>query len=552
MHSNCLVKYRLPLLCATLVLSGPIGAARADREVPAEEAIQTMQTLTGRIASARWGVRTEHGTLSLDNKFVSTPVATTGTVVFEPGSGRFRAHLNTVMPWSGGSQPFIARRSLCAFDGARLRMLRREQAGKEMPPAQPVPGTRDGFPGEASVHGDTAEFFRLWHWQSGVGYFPPYVAGVSLPEEIRRQRAVGRAVRITEDDRGMWHAELPNWESATDDGQTIVVDYDRNRGVITRAVWRPRTNPTVWKQIDYEFQKVGADWWVPKTVQSVHLLSKPRGNDRLHYSEVKVNEPVDDRVYRLEFPAGSHVVDHVEKKAYTVGQTAQDEQAMIKSYVRMHGLTVPSPPLWKRALWWGVPVVIALLGCVTVLRWRLRSAAAMLVIFAAGVSSAPAAEPTGTRSGNKDADPKVHLTQCGFQVTIFTLAAFGVETDANEVARDLMPAGFDGISLKNIQETLQTRHLKVEARHNLTVADFKQALRAGWIAIVPVEGKPSCHDYDFSGKPTVWNHYVVALHHPDKGPLLVDVLRSIVPLDRSQLKDQHLQDPKRAVLFVRR
>jgi hypothetical protein len=225
---------------------------------------------------------------------------------------------------------------------------------------------------------------------------------------------------------------------------------------------------------------------------------------------------------------------------------------MIKAFERLHGLAVPPTPLWKRALWWGVPGVIALsAGIFAVRRWRRQAVAVGLSGLLLAVTGAvPAAEPTSGKETNSG--PKVHLTQCGFQVTVFTLAAFGVECDADQIAEALMPAGFDGISLTKVQEALQAHHLRAEARQHLTVADLKQALRSGWVAIIPVEGVPSCHDYDFGGKPSNWDHYVVAVQHPEQGPLLIDVLRSITPLDRSRLKDEHLQDPKRAVLFVRR
>jgi hypothetical protein len=376
---------------------------------------------------------------------------------------------------------------------------------------------------------------------------------MSLPERIRQERGHGRKVRITEPEPEIWRVEFLNWGMRNDDGgQIIEVDYDHNRGVITQAVWRHRTVPTAWKRIDFELQKLGSDIWVPKMVQDVQLLDKPKIVSRLYYTNVKINEPIDERVYQLEFPAGSQVVDYVEKKAYTVGQTPKDEQEMIKAFVRLHGLTVPPTPLWKRALWWGVPGVFALsAGVFAVRRWRRQAVAAgLLGLLLAGAGAAPAAEPTPGKETNSG--PKVHLSQCGFQVTVFTLAAFGVECDADQVAGALMPAGFDGISLAKVQETLQAHRLRAEARQHLTVAELKQALQSGWIAIIPVQGEPTCHDYDFGGKPSNWNHYVVALHHPESGPVLIDVLRKIMPLDRSPLKDEHLRDPKRAVLFVRR
>lgn len=539
-----------------MILAGPLAAAWADQEVPLDTALQTMQALAGRIGNARWDVRTEHGTLSADNKFEPTDVGTTGKVVFEPTSGRYRANLESVCRWYDGADPFMAERSQCAFDGSRSRILRRAKAGKALPPAKPVPDSPDGFPGEGKVWGDTAEFFRLFHWCSGVGYFPPYFMGMSLVDRIQQDRSQGKPVRVTADDRGLWHIEFVYWEVKTND-HLVVVDYDRGRGgVITKAISKHKTLPnSTYRQIDYDYQKVGGDYWVPKLVRNTWLKNNPVNSDRLHYANVKVNEPVDERAFRIEFPAGSQVIDYVEKKAYTVGGKPKDEQAMIKAFTRMHGLSAKPPvPFWKRTVWYWAPGLFAVAALVFVIRYRRRriAAAAVLGLILATAPAGPAAEPDIAPGGSGDVGRKVHLTQCGFRVSVFTMAALGVDCDADAVATDLMPAGFDGISLASVQKVLQGHRLRAEARQNFTVAELKQALRSGWVAIIPVEGKPSCHDYDMGGQASVWDHYIVALHHPEQGPVLIDVLSSIAPLDRSALQDQHLRNPKRAVLFVRR
>src|SRR5436309_1958559 len=89
------------LVMASLLTLWVGTLARADTAVPLDTAIEVMETLAGRIGSARWKVETAHG-LSENGKFNAQPFGSKGDVIFEPATGRYRAHLQSIVPAAPG------------------------------------------------------------------------------------------------------------------------------------------------------------------------------------------------------------------------------------------------------------------------------------------------------------------------------------------------------------------------------------------------------------------------------------------------------------------
>jgi hypothetical protein len=267
---------------------------------------------------------------------------------------------------------------------------------------------------------------------------------------------MGRLARVTEDDQGIWHIEVVDDANAK---SLKRVDYDRSKGgVVLGAVWTMGNPPTAFKRIAVELQQVEGGYFVPKMVENRFVLNTPVTVDRVFFRDVKLNRPVSDSAFQVPFPAGTQVVDYAEKKAYVVGAKPKDEQALIQAFMHLSGMPPQPPPpaLWTRILLYGGPAVIVLVASVYVVRrWRGRRAtveALALLVAAAGLSAAPAADPAKPGGPKKGSAEKVHLTQCGFQVTAFALETFAVEYDIDGLAETLLPAGFEGVSLSKIQQ----------------------------------------------------------------------------------------------------
>jgi hypothetical protein len=239
---------------------------------------------------------------------------------------------------------------------------------------------------------------------------------------------MGRLARVTEDDQGVWHIEVVDDANAK---SLKRVDYDRSKGgVVLGAVWTMGDPPAAFKRIAVELQQVEGGYFVPKMVENRFVLNKPVTVDRIFFRGVKLNRPVSDSDFQVPFPAGTQVVDYAEKKAYVVGAKPKDEQALIQAFMPLSGMPPQPPPpaLWTRILLYGGPAVVVLAAALyAVRRFRSRRVsveALALLVAATGFAAVPAADQVGPGGPKQDVAEKVHLTQCGLQVTVFALEAF--------------------------------------------------------------------------------------------------------------------------------
>jgi hypothetical protein len=535
-------------LLSTVALAAASGNGRATSGPSVTDVLKTLDVMSGRFATVAWNVKWTQGHISSNGAYqvIESHGHGKADVVLEPASGRFRADYVTVARWAGGSNPFLATRRRVTYDGARFVEMTREWPGTAIPgPVVGQPGTQEGVPWGASINKSPATFLRGCGWFTGIGWFVDRYWNVTLADRIRREIALKQPVVISADADNQWHIELTD-RGVDDDRTRVEIVYDPARGIITGVTRKAGSSSEPWRRMDVKVQRVG-NFWLPAELTWVYLLEKPITFDRIAFSNVRVNEPADNRVFQLEYPPGTQVVDFVEKKAFTVGQNATEEQQMIEAFVATYGLARPVQPdsRWRQVLLFSGCTMAAVVGLLVLRRIFKKQKAGVAAIVAFLLVG-----DQGTAGPEQNAKP--HLSQCGFQVTLFACSVFGIQVDANAVLRDLQPAGHDGISLGNIQRVLKRHGCSVEARKGTTVRELRNALNAGWMAITPVSGGPTCHDYDFSGKAATWNHFVVATLQSQKGPVVVDVLRSVTPLDKTDLSDIHLRDPQRVVLFVRR
>lgn len=528
-------------LAAALLSSPGFGA---EKIVPIDTAAQMIESLAGRIGNARWDVTWADGTFAPDGKFTPSFVGCQGTVTYEPSTERYRVEVG--MTVKSSPEPVSSMRNDSAFDGQRARQLMDYRPGANVPP---VIGAQPGAnqpPRRGTVHENSDEFMEKFATAVGIGNFPPHFRKRRLPDLIRGESDRGRPVRVTSDDNGLWHIKVVDDDSAKSD---LRIAYDTAKGVVVEASWANGEPRQIWREVRVQLQQVDG-FWLPKQVDTINTLDGTGA--RVVFKNMRLNLPIGDEEFRIKFPAGVRVIDYADKKAYTVGQSDKDEQALIRAFVQESGIAIPTQvPVWRRI----VPIVLVaalvmVAFAVAVRTMRRRGAAGAVVIsFFACVAAGAHARQLQARQPGPPEDDSLHLTQCGFQVTVCVMEMFGVKYDVRNVSSALSPSK-NGISLAAIREILEAHKLKVHARQSFTVADLKKALEGGTVVIIPVEGRPNCYYYEFGNAPATWNHFVIACRHPTRGHVIVDVPHSIIALESSGLKDQHLRDPKRAVLFI--
>jgi uncharacterized protein DUF1573/peptidase C39-like protein len=542
---------RLPALLLVLVVFVlRTGPAKADKPVDFEHAIKVIETLEHRIKSVQW--KAEYAWGYVDD--VSTPrsfkyrdgpvvgVVKGTRVVFEPWTGRYRYDYELVAEWIEGKAPHIGERYSYAYDGETEQELRWSRHGTQLP------GHTDPRGGEVKL-GKGAGFVTKEGQWAGIGWFPPMFQHRLLSEGLREAHAK-RPVKIAQDSSGLWHIEtLFNYGS---ERCILRLRYDPGRGgVVTDATWHAEDGRAqVWQRYHYELQQVQPDIWVPKVVLMYCALpqNKERLGIRVVYTDVKVNEKLEADVFRIDFPAGTKVVDFTNRKSYTAGNTLDSEREQIKRFLQEEALWVAENPPTRRYLpyWIGGGVLLALvLGIVSyyALRKRRKAAQVGAILFVSGLAFTPAlAQVEMDKNGNwfiheKNGRPR-RLSPCGINVTLFALECFKVEYTPKLVSAAL-PPNEDGVRLADIQAVLEAHGLDADSRQGVGVRGLIDGLRQGRIAIVPIK------------LTTKQNHYIIVHCDRQRGLLLIDPPHGVKPTDSAELAAR-LSEFNGLVLFVAR
>ncbi len=529
-----------------IALPWPFARARGEEKVVSpDQAIAVIEQLGARIERAQWTYTCFNGRLTdpLDRNTATfkTDAPYKSTIILEVLSGRYRHDEVGVLRWLDGPAPYIGCRHQYAFDGQRQLEYVLEKPGTEVP----KPGDATGRGTISGEHRD--EFLKKCGGSSsGVSYFPPNFNEKKLSDLLRGRIERKSPLRIAEDAKGQWTITTDQQHRL--EGVLLQIFYDPTRGIVTGArladdeMGKPGK---VWSEWYFDHVRTDNDFWVPRQVDCVNLHD--RTIYRGLYSDVKVNQPVEDSVFTFTFPLGTQVTDDLEQKRYLVGEGAVNDEKATLAYAQLHGLrmteTVSPPADSSRKV---LLVIATVVGVVLLLAglwtWRRKflRRGALLLLAACVPPAAHAAELSERGEWTvQHGNTKVSLSQCGTNVTILTLACFGIHYDLRQLAEALPPTR-EGISFADVQTFLEANGLRCVARQGVSLAELCAALRPGTMALFAAQG------------PGGYHHYFAAIHHPDKGCLLLDPpRRPPIPLAEAAAHP-HLQPLSGLVLFVGR
>jgi|GEM_PF-2787074 len=446
----------------------------------------------------------------------------------------------------------IERCGFIAFDGKEHRALRcmdpRTAVAERGPPVSTW-----------SQLGCISHNWEPGSWLDDTAFsFPPNqvsttsVKGKPLSQWIRDKRDTGELVGIEESAPGIWTIRWKDTYTPSS-GRTyeriVVTTCDVNRGGLVLEqvdyledgrLWGPRIVYTLEQQGEFWFPKIMVRFSAPQ-------LKGPVIGSRREYSNVRINEPIPDEVFRPEFPKGTRVRDYIRKVSYIVGEPFDEAQA-IRRFMQEHGLAAP-PETPKRWPWWlwatGLGLLMLVLAALLAWRWRwlrsylLRSSAVLLL--GAGLCLTGFGQPPRQQASSAPAPPATKppgTLSCGYRAAVFCLEYFGRQYRPY-IVDALLPITEKGVRLSDLQTALEAHGLDTVARKQVSLAELEQTLRPEVLAIVPVQVT--------SGQ----MHYVVAVFHPQHGALLADPPFGLMSL-RQLLGDRQEMEPSGVVLFVQR
>jgi hypothetical protein len=538
----------ITLLATVVVCALFAPVARAGDPVPLDQAIPVVESFERRLVTVQYeieSVRFRYTPPFDRGKIVHAPDGPgcfyRNSVVLDLPTGRYRCNAQLATQWADGLAPYATGHSQYSFDGQTQRQYFVTRPGVDLPRFDAPDLPKNGRIDRENRDGPFNTFAVSW----GVGYFPPFVTSPLKLSEILSQPATGKtATTVTSTGPNQWRVRAAH---PSEQNTVLTIDYDTRQGAVTSSELAFEDSGTVYSRAFYDLTEIKTGVWVPRTVDMISIGGSPNGTRRI-YRNIKINDPiVDDTVFRIKFPPGTRVEDRIEQKFYKVGSGAESEQTEIREFgekykQRLAEWAGQSPPRpWWPWLSGGAVLLIALLIVVALVRRRTRRLAASLLAVVAplsGLARAAELNADGDWVVSHAPGEEMRISQCGLNVTLFTLEYFqNASYNLKHTVRHLPPTE-DGIRLSDIRDVLAGHGFDVAARQKVTPDGLRRALRPDTLAIFPVTITDRL------------NHYFVLVRDPNRGLLWVDPPRAAEPLDGEWLAN-HLPDFDGLVLFVR-
>jgi hypothetical protein len=538
------------------------GKAAADKPVSKDAAIQTMKRLEQLIHSAKWQIETTAGQIKppytekdyIPNKnrgFVRS------YVVIEPISGRYRFDQEIIAPVSkrsGGSpqglnEPLpsmLATRLAYSYDGKREREFKASKAGETLPAPEE--------PGLGEILKPAGKVYKEKVLQVGVAFFPGMFWGQPFSEYLATTRD---PVSITDDERGRWLLKL---KDPHDDLVHVTYDLEKG-GAITAVDNYARDGKKLFRCYRLQLQQLANGFWAPKS--GLNYVVSGQLCEQSRFSNIVINPELNPNLFTIHFPPGTRVADADRGgRVFTVGTGPEGDLAAIKSFIEKEGFQYDLPPATEnenqsndtsrlppksRSLVWrlflSTSLLLLLIG---LLLWRwprkrkdgATTVSVIVILILSLWTRSASAQQSLPQQPTPAQDYKI--SQCGYNVTAFTLVYFKIECFANAVYDALEPTE-KGVQFAKIKDVLSAHGLEATFRQNVTGADLEKVVKAGTLAIFPIKLKEKSQEH----------HYGIIAYHPKKGPLLVDA-----PLKASEFDTEKvtavLREVDGLVLFVRK
>lgn len=554
---------------AFLVWISFLSSARG-QEMDIEHVVSVLAAFEGDVQVVEYDVETTVGEFASDSPPFEvasmSDVKSNAVVRYDSRQSRYLVRLSSVqkaltLDKKGEQIPgHLASYSEFSNDLETFRTWYRGQMGKTIPEAD-APRTEATFEGilsssdEEKSHQQGVGFFNIRARQIGLCWMPPFFwstvedtqpLSVWIDGKIKGGESL--TARKLSDDNVLLTVRN---EKTTSSSFDLELTLDLSKGCLISAEWKQVYHLTdglspTFKKL-YVTNAPVENRWLPQECVLVNTRGELKRFDKWTYSNVRLNPEVKDEDFRVTFPTGITLTDHVEQKYYVTGAGASDDSAAVQAFMSRYNLEPPAPgespnPNRRTLFLLGAGMLGVVLVGIVVWRRKGKSQTAGLValVLASVVSNAGSCadiRPDGTWITSAIKESDVPIRQCGFVSTCFLFHYFGVDFDAGGISRALRPTE-NGISLSDISNVLNAYGLETVPKKNVSVKALGRSVKRNCLAIVPVTLEKG------------QGHYLICMFDQKANqPVVVDVLSGVVPLS-SSLKAEHLKLTEGVVLFV--
>lgn len=222
------------------------------------------------------------------------------SVVYQPSTGKFKVSFKGIMPWTGGTDPYLAGETIEVYDGELLHSYKRIRPGKEIPPKQ--------VSGEVSFKNVSP---KIALQNKGIlGQFYLYFLEDSFCNYIN-ERNQSKEIISLYGIEGLWRIDCLPRPANQKKGTIHRIWYDPQKGVVTKLefignpeIKTPWANKT-WKVITIESKNFGGDLNLPVKISDYNLID--RFGSVAEFQDIKVKQNFPEDPFVLIYPPGTKI-----------------------------------------------------------------------------------------------------------------------------------------------------------------------------------------------------------------------------------------------------
>ncbi len=202
-------------------------------------------------------------------------------------------------------------------------------------------------------------------YPEGIGFVFPYFAWTTgaldgrtkfLSDYLEYIHSLNRKITIDEDYNGLWTITVPDFvDQQAKVTVCVQIKYDPAKGRSGAVVSVRKCDldvidaPDKGAMTTYELQKSG-EFFVPKAIKQEQLMGpgKPSRYTVLEYKNVKVNEPIPENAFEIDWKKNTAMVDYVAGQNYLISDAPGDEAQAVRDFMSLEGISRP-PTIQNRS-----------------------------------------------------------------------------------------------------------------------------------------------------------------------------------------------------------
>lgn len=426
-----------------------------------------------------------------------------GIALFDLMKGRYKLEIESTQPREGGTSKFYSERRVMSFDGEMYVDL-----------IEPVRDTKNGEKSSPP----RVVFDRVYRdiglqkqrlFGSGFAFCPqqfPLMQGIVPSKELSwslidftRECKTNQKVKFTVRTDELWVVSFP---LSIDPKLVGIVEYRFNPkkgGAIESLAWIFELGGPACREYIYDNEEWVKGFFGPSEVLWIDWGTGLGRRTRI--SNVKLNEELDEKSFKVTVPIGATVNDQEHQMIYTASKGPIDEAQSISKYVELNDVSLTN--VKRSNSYFGVIAslsAVAVLVCMLI--WWRRRATLCLALFLLGQSGCnskldsngggPALQlaefhsdfvwDNGWKWSFSDQE-SLCVSQCGFTVSTLALRIQERPFEPSFVSKLLTPTTF-GTRMSDIKHVLEAHGLEVQARSGVNFEDLFWYLDGDAVAIV--------------------------------------------------------------------